>query len=481
MSGSARLAIHGGFAGVAVKSAADVFCSLDHRVTHFDLNPDDPSPFCGLKRRKSRLDSAPVNFSNRFIFCVVALLFSTARCVLAQSTPAQSAAPVVTKLEVETMGSIPFDQRCKLLSSLTPDERDKFSEQFRKLPPGGPSNGKINALFIAWSAVDPMQALESTKKFPTVDTRRVAIEAICFGLKPEAAKSMARPIRELGEDLLPSEEKERLLGLVIVKWSQADPAAAAQFLGEVYPNATTRLAKPGAGDGDLLITTKAVATNWGAAAPQAALDWFQKKQQPENLVAVQSAIIGWWRKDRKAAAAYLRAHVATPNEREIAGIMSGAMAEQDPRVGAQWVEWIKEERLRRRMRLGIAELWASHDPKAAGEWSKGLAGKEGEETIRIVAGAWAVRDSAAAEKWIDSMHGRARDVAIRGFATTISRTNQKLALDWVIKMEDRPARTRLAKAIATEWLKQNPDESKVWIRKSKLSDAEKKQLLESVD
>ena len=184
----------------------------------------------------------------------------------AQAAPVQSPSAVSEKLEVETIFSIPLDQRRQLLSAFTPEEREKFSEQFRNLPAGGPSNGKINALFMAWSTVDPAKAIESAKKFPTADTRRVAVEAICYGATPEAAKTIAQSIKEFPDDLLPAEQKERLLGIAIVKWSQADPAAAAQFLAEVYPNAATRLAKPGAGDGDLLTTTKAVAANWGRRA-----------------------------------------------------------------------------------------------------------------------------------------------------------------------------------------------------------------------
>ena len=422
-----------------------------------------------------------MNFFKRTVCWVAAIVVLTACFGFAQATPGQSPVTGTAKLEVENMLLLTLDQRRQLLSALTSEERKKFSEEFRKLPAGGPSNGKINALFIAWSAVDAAQAMESAKKFPTADTRRAAVEAICFGLKPEDAKTIAQSIRELRDDSLPPKEKERLLGMAIVKWSQADPAMAAQFLAEIYPDAATRLAKPGAGDGDLLITTRALGANWGATAPQAALDWFQKKQQPENLIAVQNVIIGWWRKDPKAAADYVKAHVATPNEREIAGVMSGVMAQQDPRAAAQWVEWIKEEKIRRRMRLGIAEVWSAHDPKAAGAWSKDFAGKEGEDTIKIVAGVWASKDSAAAQKWIDSLRGRVRDVAIRGYATTMGRTNQKLALDWVVKMEDQQAQTRLAKTIVAEWMKQNPDESKAWIKGSRFSDAEKKQLLEGVD
>ncbi len=432
-----------------------------------------------LKVEESHLDSAPVNFFKRTISWVATTLFFAARFSLGEAAPAQSPSPVPQKLDVDTIFSIPLDQRRQLLSALTPDEREKFAEQFRTLPAAGPSNAKINAFFMAWSTIDTTKAIESAKKFPTADTRRVAVEAICYGATREAAKTIAQSIKEFHGALLPAEQKERLLGVAIAKWSQADPAAAAQFLAEVYPDAAKRLAKPKAGDGDLLTTTNTVAANWGAAAPLAALDWFQKKQQPENLVAVRAVILGWWRKDAKAAATYVSAHARTPNEREVAGFMSGAMAEQDPRIAAQWVEWIKEERLRRRTRLGIAEVWALREPEAAGAWSKGLARKEGEEAIGVVASVWAFKNSAATEKWIGSFQGKARDSAIRGYATTIARTNQELALNWVITMQDREARTRLTKVIAAEWMKRNPDESKIWIKKSKLSDAEKKQLLEN--
>lgn len=418
-----------------------------------------------------------MKFFKRTICWVAAILFFAARFSFAQATPAQSPSAVSEKLDIETINTMAVDKRRELLSALSAKEREEFAEQFRKLPAGGPSNGKINALFLAWAVVDPAKAIENAKKFPTPDTRRAAIEAVCFGAKPEGGKTITQSIRQLPEDALPPGDKERFLGMAIVKWSQADPAAAAQFMAEVYPNAATRLAKPGAGDGDLLATTRAVGENWGAAAPQVALDWF-KKQSPENLVAVQSAVLGWWRKDPKAATAYLRAHVATPNEREVAGLMSGTVADRDPSAAAQWVEWVKEEKFRRRLRSGIAQVWTVHDPKAAGAWAKSLVGKEGEGVIGVVASVWALKDSAGAEKWIGSLHGRARDLAIRGYAPTIARTNQKSALDWVLKIEDHQARTRLAKAIAANWMKQNPDETKAWIRKSKLSESDKKELLD---
>src|ERR1017187_10662628 len=74
----------------------------------------------------------------------------------------------------------------------------------------------------------------------------------------------------------------------------------------------------------------------GATDPHAALDWFQKKNEPAHLFAVENVILGWWQKDHTAAAAYVSAHVGTAGEREVAGVMADAMAEQDPRVATDW-------------------------------------------------------------------------------------------------------------------------------------------------
>jgi hypothetical protein len=408
-----------------------------------------------------------------------AVLFLLPHFIFAQPQPSRPPVSGEGKLSVETIATLPLETRRNLLSALGSQEREKFFEQFISLPPGGPSNGKINALFMAWSQVEPRVALENAKKLPETDARRAAVEAICYGMESEDAHEIAKLIKNLPGDSLAPDQKERLLGISIVKWSQNDAAEAAHFLAEVYPDAATRLAKPGAGDGDLLIVTKGVAANWGAKAPEAALDWFQKKREPENIVAVQSVIAGWWRKDAKAAAAYIRAHTNTPNEREVAGLMAGAMAERDPRTATEWVEWIQDEKLRRRTKLAIAELWASRAPKEASAWAQKLPDQEGAGAISIVARLWTFSDAKSAEQWIDSLPREKRDAAIRGYATTMAKINPEAALSRVLKIQDGKARVLLTQAIASEWVRHSPEEARAWIKKSKLAQAQKKELLEN--
>jgi hypothetical protein len=412
----------------------------------------------------------------------------TAPPLAADDTAAPTASPAFSipptpspphKLDIDTIAAIPLEERRAFLAKLSADERVKFARQVRDLPPTGQTNGKINALFMGWSVVDPVAAIENAKGFPTPRTRTVATEAIAYGMEPKSAGTMVQSLRTLSQDALDPEAKERLLGLSIVKWSQVDPAAAAHSLAELYPDAPSRLAKPGGGDGVFLTATKGVATNWGATDPHAALDWFQKKSEPENLFAVENVILGWWQKDHTAAAAYVSAHVGTAGEREVAGVMADAMAEQDPRVATDWVKWNKDDRSRRRAQLRIADIWSSKDPRAAAKWAAGLPAEEGKSAMSVVASRWAQNDSQATAKWLDSLKGSLRDAAIAGFASATAARDYAFAMGWAMKISDPQSKERLSKAIATQWLRLKPNEARPWIQSSKMPEDQKKQLLGS--
>jgi hypothetical protein len=406
-----------------------------------------------------------------------AVLYLVTHGGFAQSQPSPSQSPIVEKLDTENVLLVPLDVRRARLAALTAEERQNLFQQFAQLPPGGPSNGKLNSLFMAWATVDPVVALESAKKLSTADARRAAIEALCYGMTPEDSPEISKRLRGLTPETLVPEQRERLLSLGIIKWSQKDPVAAANFLKETYPEAARRVTSPSTGDGDLITAVKGVAENWGRRDPQAALNWF-KKSEPENTVGVQSAVIGWWKTDSKAAAAYVRSHTSTPNEREVAAAVCGPMTDQDPQTAMQWSEWIKDERLRNQMRVAIATLWATKAPKEASAWAEQRSGDDAKRVINPIANAWAVSDAKAVEQWIGTLRDSKRDAAIRGYAKAVMRTSPEQALDWAQKIHEVKVRDGLMKLIASEWAKAHPEEAKAWVDKSKLSAAEKKHLLD---
>ena len=253
---SARLDFDVAVTGIATQPVADVSRSFNHRLPHLHFHENGAVGYSPLKIGASRLHSCPVNLSKLKNIFFAAAFFPVVHFAASQTQPSVTPTPTAAKLDVETIIGVPMEDRRRLLLALTPPEREKFFERFLQLPPGGPSNGKINALFMAWAAIDPRVAFDDAKKLPTADARRAAIEALCYGMSSEAASDIAKALKDLPADTLVSEQKERLLSLSIVKWSQRQPAEAAQFLAQVYPDAARRLAKPSAGDGDLMTATR---------------------------------------------------------------------------------------------------------------------------------------------------------------------------------------------------------------------------------
>ncbi len=395
------------------------------------------------------------------------------------SVPSESPTPSPTpakQLAVETVATIPFEENRDSLKKLGAKEKAKLAQQIRDLPPGGPSNAKINAFFRAWGAAEPEEAFTNATELKTQDARNVAVEALINGMTPESSEKVARSLRTLRPDTVSTETKDRLLGLTIIKWSQRDPAAAALFLSQLYPDAAKRLTKTGRVDGVLLQATRAVAENWGGTDPQAAIAWFQQNPALELAGGTERVLSGWWRKDPKAAAAYVSTHLDTAAGRALAAAMASRMALINPRTATEWVVWLEEGKVRRRAELEIAAIWASNDPNAASEWAARRTDLDRNSIIGIVAAMWAQTDPSAAGKWIGSLQGASRDAAIVSYSGTLERTSPATALDWAIKIEDSKLRQRSIDRIAGRWLAQKPAEAGAWIQRSGLTTEEKARL-----
>jgi hypothetical protein len=395
------------------------------------------------------------------------------------SIPSGSPTPQPTpakRLEVDTVATIPFEENRESLKKLGLKEKAKLAQQIRELPPGGPSNAKISAFFKAWGAVEPKAALTKAAALETQDTRNVAVEALINGMTPASAEQVVRSLKAMPSDTLSPETKDRLLGLGMVKWSQENPAAAAQFLSELYPDAATRLDKKGPVDGVLLDATRAIAENWGGANPQAAIAWFQQHPALELAGGMERVLSGWWQKDPLAAAAYVIIHVDSPRGRHLAAAMASRMAAMNPHSAAEWVDWSEDAKLRRRAELEIAAIWASKDPKDASEWAARKLDPGRNPIIGIVAATWAVTDPTAAAKWMDSLQGASRDAAIVSYSGALERRDPATALGWAIKIEDPKLRKRNVDRIGGRWLTQQPVEARAWIQRSGLGPEEKARM-----
>jgi hypothetical protein len=394
--------------------------------------------------------------------------------------PSESPPPNPTppkRLEVDTVATIPFEENRDSLKKLDSKEKAKLAQQIRELPSGGSSDAKISAFYKAWGAVETKLALTKAAELKTQDARNVAVEALINGMTPASAEQVARSLKAMPSDALSPETKDRLVGLGMVKWSQANPAAAAQFLSELYPDAATRLDKKGPVDDVLFQAARAIAENWGGANPQAAIAWFQQHPALELAGGMERVLSGWWQKDPLAAAAYVSIHVDSARGRQLAAEMASRMAAMDPRVAAEWVEWSEDGKMRRRAGLEIAAIWASKNPKGASEWATHKSDAGRNPVIGVVASTWAVIDPTAAAKWMDSLQGASRDAAIVSYCAALERRNPGTALGWAIRIEDPKSRKRNVDRIANRWLARQPVEARAWIQRSGLGQEEKARMI----
>lgn len=273
-----------------------------------------------------------------------------------------------------------------------------------------------------------------------------------------------------------------MLNKGLVKWSQADPAAAAEFLNR----RDTRAAFATVANGirpDLAAasTWSGVGENFAAKNPSAALDWAQRVGDSNHgQFAIQGAIRGWWQNDPKAAADYVVAHADEPIGQQMATNLATSMALQDPGQATKWVDQLPNEEARKQAESGLVEVMSHRDPAAAAQLMQNMpAGMEQTMALGTVVSGWAEKDPRSAAQWIAALDGPMQDEAMAIFSSSIASHDPATALAWAGSINDESKRNRYFQQTARAWLSQDPASARTWIQNSSLGNVEKTRLLSS--
>ncbi len=164
-----------------------------------------------------------------------------------------------TSILLGNITTVPFQELYGVLSNCSRDEIAKLAEQLKNLPDGRDTNAKRAVFFNAWAHLDAKSALFAAASFKSAEARSAAIGGVVEGIDPSAVGSIVKSLQDLSPGDLPPARKGNLLRRALGKWSQVEPAAAAQFLEG------SQLAGR-----DLVATRRSVAENWAASDPQAA-------------------------------------------------------------------------------------------------------------------------------------------------------------------------------------------------------------------
>lgn len=373
------------------------------------------------------------------------------------------------KVLLGDIAAVPFQELYETLSRQSPEKIARLAEQLDNLPRNPQNEARIRAFFQAWAHLDSSAAFESATALHSAEARATAIGATVNGADPGAIGAIATSISELPNEALSSSARFGLFDQAVEKWSEVDPAAAARLLGETKMEGMRMTA-----------AFYAVAQNWAANDPEAALAWAQKQNQvPFGLNPINGAVLGWRKKDPAAAEAYTLSQIGTPLGKQLITNVVGQMATEDRAKAAAWVGNLPDAELRNQTYGALASQLAFSDPKTASAWALTLPPDAMPDAVGSTISIWARSDPTAAARWMEGLTGSVRDSAVSSYSYTVAETDPAAAMAWAVTISDEQKRASAARRAASQWLERDPSAARAWIQDSSLGEAEKARLLAS--
>src|SRR5437763_2649566 len=366
--------------------------------------------------------------------------------------------------------TVPFQELYGVLSALSPQQLNELAVQLKNLPAGKEANAKIAAFFKAWAHLDPVAALRAAEGFKISEAKTTAVQSVITSADATQAKALAKQIQDWPADVLTREQRNGFLNSLLVKWSDLDPVGAAKFFDTMQVDAM-----------HFHPAVAVIAQNWAAMAPSAAIEWARSHSDTQGFQgAMNSAINGWWSKDRGAAEQYVATRATDTAGRQMASTLASYIFSKDPERAKEWVSKLPDWETRRQAEHVLVIQMAVNDPRDASEYAATLPPDVREATLGGAINYWAASDLPAAGEWIKGLSGPARDEALGTYTYSLLRKDPNAAAAWAVTISDPKVRDKSLNGIAAFWLNKDPAAASAWIQNSSLSAADKKRLLGSV-
>jgi hypothetical protein len=371
------------------------------------------------------------------------------------------------KILLGDIASVPFQELYETLARQKPEEIAGIAQQLDVLPNSQETRAKIKAFFASWAHLDPAAALASAVGFQTKETRAAAINATIAGADAHATGAIALPLDKMSDDVLSGSVRSGLFDQAVGKWSEADPAGAAQLLTNAHV----------AGMG-LTAAFYAVGLNWGATDPAAALAWAEQQHQvPFGLSPVNGVVQGWWKKDPAAAEEYALTRAGTPDGEQLIGNMVMQMANEDQTKASEWVARLPAGKLREQAYRMLATQLSFNDPKGASAWALTLPAEAAVSAVESTVSIWARTDPSGAARWVEGLSGKIRDGAASSYSYAVAEADPAAAAAWAITISDEEKRKTVLRRATSQWLERDPAAARAWVQNSSLGEDEKVLLL----
>lgn len=319
------------------------------------------------------------------------------------------------KVLLGDIGKVPTAELIDVLSHQSPAAVAAILEDLQKMSPSDARNGKITAFFRAWVVADPASASKAAAQFPDLGARNTAVQAMIDGVDASAAGIVAEALVKLPKDAVT--DQAGALSKDLLRWSLADPAAAARMLdrSDVHDVLGTSAPVPASN------TWSNIAARFAAANPTAALQWAQNLQSSEQTGSAMMGVVrGWWETDPSAASAYVLAHLSDSGTSQLAAVVANSMALRDPQQASAWVNQLPNEKARGQAEMALISGASRNDPSSAARMLEAFPTEtEQLRGLSFVVNSWFQKDPGATAQWIADLKGNVQDVAATDFRSLV--------------------------------------------------------------
>jgi RNA polymerase sigma factor (sigma-70 family) len=272
--------------------------------------------------------------------------------------------------------------------------------------------------------------------------------------------------------------RDESLSTVINRWALKDAAGALTW----YREAVQQENGPLSTDRSRRSALQFIATGLAQSNPQQAFALLDETTDPGERASVLQGVAFLARDESQRDTLWQKIDQMTaPNDRRMAA--SAFIREwgiQDSAGASAFVEKLPvgDDRTIVAMNLLLSTLFAK-DREAASSWVLGLAPEtKRSQTITLIAEVWSSHDLRAAGEWLNRQgSGPEMDPAVSRFATLAAARDPATAMNWAQTVTDATMRDNSIKTIAQRWLKVDAPAAQTWIANSALPEQMKADLL----
>jgi hypothetical protein len=313
-----------------------------------------------------------------------------------------------------------------------------------------PQRAKATAMVLEeWAASNPVGAINWLSTLPPTKDKdqwlNTTFAYIGFW-DPTNALAMSTSL-DVSQAL-----KGRLRATILARWAERDGPGAAAALSNMSGLPPTVY-------GD-------VASAWAAQDPKLAVAWAASlpSAQARNM-ATRRAAEAWAGIDGQAAADYFLSQSTNTQQSAILSSLFSRWASEDPSAVMSWVANLSDAAAKTRLLPGLASACAKVDPLSASPYLQSLPANMQEDVARRIAGALFEQDPQQGADFVASLPaGEIQSTAQKSLARKWASQDLSGALAWLGELPQGAGRDAALDGLLPEWTRNDPGAAAAYVQ-----------------